>query len=152
MNFTPGSRSFSNLMQDASADFTGLTEPEPKPDFIPDFKLDVRPAPQCTQADESRERRNIIARYGIGWEESIKGERQKVIAANVREGEEAEATLGPLESQIGFSECKVAYVAVRYVWRINIYTNGRAARVLNVPRQRRWICGKVMGGWTCRAM
>lgn len=139
MTFTPLSRSFNNLTQDGSADFNSFGEP------------DTKAVSKCTEADESRERKNIRARYEAGWLNSIKDERPKIIAGNLRDGEVAEATPGLLEPQIILiEECKVAQITVRYIWQINTFFNGRPARVLNVPRQRRFICGKVLGGWFCK--
>lgn len=137
MNFTPLIRSFNNLTRDSSADFIGVGE------------LDSKSISECTEADESRERRNIIAMYDARWTRNIESERRRIIAANVRDGESAEAVFGRLEPQIiFFKECKVAYVTIRYVWQIHTFFNGRPTRVLNVPKQGRLICTK-MGGWLC---
>jgi hypothetical protein len=146
MKFTPGSRSFDNLAQDVSADFVGLGEREVK------IISDSKPASQCTEVDQSRERKNIIARYGAGWQENIKGERRSIIAGIVRDGEIAEATAGLLEPQINFfEECKGAYVTIRYAWQINTFFNGRPARTLTVPKQRKLLCGKApVVGWLCK--
>lgn len=140
MNLTPQNRSFNNLTQDGSADFTGLSEP------------DTKSTSKCNEADENRERKNIRTAYEAGWLNSIRDERLKVIARNVRDGEVAEATIvGPLGLQIDlFEECRVAHVTLRYEWQINTFSNGRPARALNIPKQRRLICGKVLGGWFCK--
>lgn len=144
MKFTPGSRSFDNLTQDISADFAGVGERESKPDS------DSKPASVC---DENRERKNLLARYEAGWHDNIKGERPSIIAGNVRDGEIAEATLGPLDTQISFfEECKAASVTVRYVWQINKFYKGEPAKALNVPKRRRFLCGKILGGWFCKSI
>ncbi|HEY6802432.1 MAG TPA: carboxypeptidase regulatory-like domain-containing protein [Pyrinomonadaceae bacterium] len=141
INFTPLNHPFNNLTQDGSADFAG-----PGQD-------DTKPPSKCTDADESRERNNIKAMQAR-WVENIssEGERLKVTAANLRQGETAEATLVSFESQIGIEECKVAYVTLRYQWRLDIFFNSRPARVLNVPGQRRFVCGKALGGWFCKSI
>lgn len=144
MNFTPLNRSFNNLTQDGVADFVGLGERDPTPVH------DSKPASECTEADEGRERQIIMATYEAGWRRNIERERRKVIAENTRDGEVAEANLGQVQPQITFfKECKGATATVRYVWQINTFYNGKPARVLNVPRQRTSICGKMRGGWFC---
>lgn len=145
MNLTPQNRSFNNLTHDESADFNGLREREPDPD------PDTKSISKCTEDDENRERRKIRASYEAGWLDGIRGERPKVIAGIVRDGEVAEAALRTSDPQISFfEECRVAHVAVRYEWQVNTFFNGRPARVLNLPKQRRYICGKVLGGWFCK--
>jgi hypothetical protein len=152
MKFTPGNRSFDNLAQDVSADFAGLGERESKPDSDSKPDTDSKPVSECTEVDQSRERRNIVAKYEARWQENITGERQRIIADNVRDGEIGEATLGPLEPQISFfGECKGASVTVTYVWKINIFRNGKPARVLNVPKRRSFLCG-MLGGWRCQSI
>ena len=141
MNFTPQNHSFNGLTQNGSADFSGLREP------------DTKSISKCNEADENRERKNIRDFYEGRWLNSIRDERLKIIANIVHDGEVAEATLRPLEAEISFfEECKGAYVTVRYGWQINTFFNGKPARVLNVPKQRRFICGKIMGGWFCKSI
>jgi hypothetical protein len=144
MNFTPGSRSFTNLTQDGLADFTGVGERDPK------IVSDSNPVSECTEADEYRERRNIIATYGPRWLKNIEGERPRIIAEIVRDGERAEAALGRLETQISFlDECKVGQVTISYRWQVNALLPGKPARALNVPGQRRFFCRRTMLGWVC---
>ena len=153
MNFTPQNRSFDNLTQDGSADFNGLGEPGSK-STEPDSKSteqDSRPVSKCNEADEDRERKNIRVSYERGWLDGIRGERPKIIANNVRDGEVGEASLRLSDSQISFvKECKLAHVILSYEWQINTFFNGKPARVLNVPKQRGFLCGKVLGGWFCK--
>jgi hypothetical protein len=150
MNFTPLSRSFNNLTQDGMADFNGVGE---RPKIVSDPKpgSDSKTVSECTEADESRERSNIIATYGPRWSKAIESERPRIIAEIVRDGEVAEATSGRLQAQVSFlQECKVAYVTIRYIWQVRTFNQGRPARALNIPRQQRLFCGRIIGGWLCR--
>ena len=143
-NFKPLNRSFDNLAQDGSADFTGISERESKPDVV-----DEQPA-KCTEADEARERNIIVNMYGARWRQSIEGERRKVIAENSREDDEGEATLAPRDLQIiFFKECKAAAVTLKYVWQIKVVSPRAEKRDVIVPRQRIIGCGKVFGKWLC---
>lgn len=139
-NFKPFNRSFDNLTQDGSADFTGDGERE----------RDSKPESKCTEADEGRERKIIIDTYSAALRESVERERRKVIAENIRDGEKAEATLVPRESQIVFfKECKAATITYKYVWQITAGQPQEPPRNLNVSKQRTAICGKMLGRWFC---
>ncbi|HEY0729828.1 MAG TPA: carboxypeptidase-like regulatory domain-containing protein [Pyrinomonadaceae bacterium] len=135
-DFKPLHRSFDNLTHDGSADFNG------------DGKRDSEPPVKC---DEGRERQIIIDTYSARWRESVERERQKVIAENTRDGERAEATLVPQESQFQFfKECKAATVTANFTWQIKASRPQAPARDLNVSRQQTHLCGKMLGKWNCR--
>jgi hypothetical protein len=149
MKFTPASRSFNNLRQNGSADFVGFGEREPKSISEHDPKS---PA-ECTEADEARERQVVIAVL----RRTLQGERDAIIAENVRERKFARAILGPVEPQISFSnKCKVASGLVRYMWQIQTteqqpqQPGQPQPRVLTVKKRLMFFCGKVPGGWLCK--
>jgi hypothetical protein len=148
-NFKPFNRSFDNLTQNGSADFSGDGEPERETER--ERERDKQPESKCTEADEDRERKIIIATYSAAWRASVERERQKVIRENTREGEEAEATLVPREVQIVFvKECKAATAFYKYVWQIKIAANAvRLPKEINVSKQRASGCGKMLGRWFC---
>jgi hypothetical protein len=133
--------------------------PTPKltPTPSPSPQLTSVPAPKCTDADKSREREAIIRRFGDRWRRNIEGERGQVIARNAPAGagiapagvNNAEASLGPIEYQITFSDaCMPGLVRARYVWQIRTNVNG-TIRVATVAKEKRFTCVKVGGAWLC---
>jgi hypothetical protein len=109
------------------------------------------PAPACTDADRGRERQIVLGRYGGVWRRIIEGERRRVIAATVPSDlqKEAEATLGQIEYATAFSEtCAAGRVRARYSWQVRT-TQNREAKVVSVPRERRFSCTKIRGEWLC---
>ena len=141
-NFKPLNRSFDNLAQDGSADFTGISERDSKPDGP-----DEQPA-KCTEGDEARERKIIVETYSARWRESAERERQKILTED-QQGVIAETVLVPHEPQIQFfKDCKAATVIYKYTWRIRT-ANAIGFKERNVPRQRIIGCVKVLGRWMC---
>lgn len=145
-NFKPFNRSFDNLTQDGSADFAGDGEREPEREP----ERDSKPESKCTRDDVDRDRKIIIDMYSARWRESVERERRKVIAESARDGLTAEATLVPQEPQIMFvKECKAATVTYKYIWKIKVFDAATPVRDLNVPKQRIFGCGKMLGRWFC---
>jgi hypothetical protein len=126
------------------------TGPEPTPTPMPTPTPTPTPLPACSEADKSRELRTIINRYGEKWRRSIEGERQKIIAENVRGGaERAEASLGPLEYESAFLKgCGMLLVTARYAWQVSSNPNG-TLNVVSVPKRKRFTCAKTLGIWLC---
>jgi hypothetical protein len=158
MKFTPASRFFDNLRQNGSADFTGFGERDPKSIS----ENDPNPPAECTEADEGSERQVVIAVL----RRTLQGEREAIIAQNVRERKFARAILGRVEAQISFSnKCKVASGLVSYVWQIQTTEQPpqppeqppqppeqppQPPRVLYVRKRLMFFCGKVPRGWFCK--
>jgi hypothetical protein len=131
--------------------------PSPKQSPTPALTPDLRPpppppppAPVCTDADQSREREIVIRSFGWMWRRRIEGERRRVIAENMPDGvEHAEAQLGAIEyTAVFLKACTAGVVIARYVWQIRANVNERV-RVMNVPREKRFACGKIRGVWLC---
>lgn len=145
MSFRPSSRSFTNLSQNESANFTGVV-----------VVADVLPPIQtCTDADRARERDNLINKYAAMWQRSIESEKGRVIAETIAarlpgvepKFVEATASLGPVKYDVAFKECSPRLVMARYEWQVRMYYEG-TTRTVAVPRQR--TCGKLLGVWLCR--
>lgn len=147
MNFTPNSRSFTNLTQDGSADFSALVQHDPPPPPPPP------PTEECTDAVRSDEKNALIKRFGATWRRSFESEEPRVIAESVKgiEGKpvELKATLGPIEYEVTFLKgCTPRVVTATYEWQVSMNLNGRI-KTVTVPKRK--ICGKVIGGlWLCR--
>jgi predicted nucleic acid-binding Zn ribbon protein len=122
---------------------TPITKPTPSPT--------PTPTPTCAEADKRREREAIVKSFGEIWRRRIEGERQRVIAENSPTGSQGvEATLSPLEYASSFFEgCRAASVTVRYSWHLSTSYNG-TARVVTVPKERKFACTKTGGAWQCR--
>lgn len=149
MSFTPSNRSFTNLSQDESANFTGVV-------VVADTD-DSPPIKTCTEADQARERDNLINKYAAVWQRSIESEKPKIIAVTVRENlpagvepnaVEATAGLGPIRYEVAFRECTPRLFTARYEWQVKMYFAARGTKIVVVPRQK--TCGKVVGVWLCR--
>jgi hypothetical protein len=155
MNFTPSSRSFTNLSRDESANFTGAV--------VVVVAEDSPPIQTCTDDDRARERDNLINRFAASWQRSIEAEKDKVIADTIARNRpagpagpagveptavEATATLGRIRYEVMFKECSPRLVIARYEWQVTIYVQRREPRVVTVPRQK--TCGKLLGVWLCR--
>lgn len=140
INLTPNSRSFTNLTQDESAHFSGLVQHDPTL------------TQECTDADKSREKDNLLNRYGAIWQRSIESEKPKIIAESLPVGVEpkaveATASLGPIKYEITFLKgCTPRLVTARYEWQVRMNFN-RTTKVVAVPKQK--TCRKVLGGWLC---
>jgi hypothetical protein len=104
----------------------------------------------CSVADQSRERENVIRRFGQAWRRRIEGERRRVIAEAVPDGaEHAEAELGPIDFTVMFFiPCEAGVVVARYEWQVRTNVHGRP-RVVSVPRGKKFSCGKIGGVWIC---
>ena len=97
----------------------------------------------CSDADKGRERNLIIERYGAVWRRSIESDRREIIA---RAGPAAAgARLGSQGYEIRFFKgCQGAFVTFRYEWHADTPVGA-----LNVPKERRFVCGKIQGVWIC---
>jgi hypothetical protein len=144
MNFTPSSRSFANLTQDGSANFSGLVQDDSTPTQV------------CTDADKARERDTLLKRYAAIWERSIESEKPKIIAESVAKSlpagveskaVEATASLGPIRYDVTFLGCAPRLVTARYEWQVRMIFHG-TTKTVAVPKQK--TCGKVVGLWLCR--
>jgi hypothetical protein len=111
------------------------------------------PTPVCSDADQSREGEALIQRFGASWRRSIEGGRRKIIAEHLPDGaQEAEASLGAVEFNASFLEdCRVCVVSARYAWQIRTNATLTApAKVVTVPKQKRFTCLRLGGAWLCR--
>lgn len=98
----------------------------------------------CSDADKGRERNIIIERYGAAWRRSIESDRREIIARAGPAG--AGARLGSTGYEIRFLKgCNQASVTLRYEWHADTPVGA-----LNVPKERRFVCGKIQGVWICR--
>ena len=104
--------------------------------------------PDCSEADKSREWQIIRNRYESSWQQSIEGERKKIIAENVPRDSKAryEISLGRISTQPVFRSCTTVTVVLRYAWQIDFFAAGKKS----VPRERSYLCEKTAGGWLCR--
>ena len=147
VNLTPLSRSFTNLTQDQSANFSGVRKDDSPPGPAKD---DSPPPPKCSDDDKSFEGKTIGERLSATWRKKIEGERARIIAENVRDGEAGEASLSPIEYQSAFPRgCKVAVITLTYTWLIKTSSPVIPARTLRVPKRKLFACSKVFGSWVC---
>jgi Carboxypeptidase regulatory-like domain len=140
VNLTPLSRSFNNLAQDESANFSGVGKDESPP-----------PPPQeCSDDDKSNEGKMIYDRLSAGWRKKIEDERARIVVENVRPGVEGEASLSRIEYQSTFPRgCKMAFVTLTYAWLIKTGSPVAPAKTVRVPKQKPFACYKVFGLWRC---
>jgi hypothetical protein len=148
INLAPTNRSFSNLTQDGSADFSGVVK-HVKTDDKPDDKT---PTEECTDDDRSREKEALLRRFSGGWRRVFLSEEPKIIAENVPKGDtrpvEAKASLGQVEYEVRFQGCKPRAAMATYEWQVQWNVNGK---IKTVSVRKRKICGRVIGGlWVCR--
>jgi hypothetical protein len=148
INFTPTNRSFSNLTQDGSADFSGVVK-HVKTDDKTDDKT---PPEECTDDYRSRERDALLRRFSASWRRDFLSEEPKIIAENVPKGDirpvEAKASLGQVEYEVLFQGCKPRAAMATYEWQVQWNVNGT---IKTVSVRKRKICGRVIGSlWVCR--
>jgi hypothetical protein len=132
--------------------------PTPTPKIILTLSPTPTPTPtpekllECTDADQSRDRKIIIERFGDIWRRNIEGERRKIIAQNVPAGvQNTEASLGPIEYRTTFFKaCLAGVVTVRYVWQVKTDANPvTPGKVVAVSKEKRFACVKIGGAWLC---
>ncbi len=75
INFSPSSRSFSNLVRNESANFNGLREVKPVEPIVTVVEI------TCDETDRQRARNAILGRFGGAWRRIIEAERRRIIAA-----------------------------------------------------------------------
>lgn len=129
-NFTPRYRSFTNLTQDESANFSGVVQRN---------LTEV-----CTEDDQARERDALLRRYTGEWQRTIESEEARVIAEtltrNVPAGveprtAEATASLGAIRYEVAFIGCAPDTVTAIYEWKVSMLLNGTRRSVV-VPKRR----------------
>ena len=141
INFTPNSRSFNNLTQDESANFVGPIERE--------VTLTPTPPPECSATDKERIGASLIGRFGDVWRRNIGRERSRIIVEALNmDVKNADATLGPIEFQPTLTTCSAALITARYAWQVKADLP-QGLKVVNVPRVKRFTCGKVLNTWLC---
>ncbi len=130
-NFTPGNRSFTNLTQDESANFSGVVQRDLPPEV-------------CTEDDQARARDALLRRYSGEWQRTIESEEARIIAEtltrNVPVGveprtTEATASLGAIRYEVAFIGCAPDTVTAIYEWKVSMLLNGTRKSVL-VPKRR----------------
>jgi Carboxypeptidase regulatory-like domain len=138
VNLTPLSRSFNNLAQDESANFSGVG------------KDDWPPPQECSDDDKNNEGKTIRDRLSAGWRKKIEDERARIIAENVRPGMEGEPGLSPIEYQSAFPRgCKMAVVTLTYAWLFKTGSPVAPAKTVRVQKQKTFACYKAFGLWRC---
>lgn len=145
-SFTPGSRSFANLTQDESANFSSLAQHDSDPTEV------------CTDDDRARERDALLNRYGANWQRGFESEKPRIIAQSIKAQNlpagvepntlEATATLGRINYEVTFLKCTPSLVTARYEWQVSMLIKGAGIRVVPVPKRK--ICVKALGLWICR--
>lgn len=127
--------------------------PSPSPRPVVVFALpspSPTPSPECSDADASRIRTTIFNRFTGAWQQAIEGERNQIVARYAVPGvPPPEASLGEVGYDLIFVKpCKAAVVRATYTWQVRTNLNG-TVRSVNVPREKRFACGKVLGAWFC---
>lgn len=129
--FTPGNRSFTNLTQDESANFSGVVQRDLPPKV-------------CTEDDQARERDALLRRYSGEWQRTIESEEARIIAETLTRylpagveprTTEATASLGAIRYEVAFIGCAPDTVTAIYEWKVSMLLNG-TRRSVPVPRRR----------------
>jgi hypothetical protein len=134
-SFSPASRYFDSLRRDEPADFLAQSD-----------------ANECSEVDMNRQADGIVRDLADGWERTIKGERDTIIAENVPDGiKNPEVRLGRISYQIKFLKpCKVFVVTATYAWQVNLPANPASpGSNKSVPKAKKFTCGKLLGVWGC---
>jgi hypothetical protein len=157
-NFSPSNQSFSNLRQDASADFSAPAQHETATTNANEPHDEWKPPPVCTEADRQRERDALLNRYSAIWRRSFESEKPKVVAGSSPAGgrpagRETTATLGEIYFTVIFKECNPVLVRARYEWQVHVpgdaYSPGKESSGKNMTIRRERTCGKLAGMWIC---
>jgi cytoskeletal protein RodZ len=150
MRFEPTSRYFDKLQRDESADFAiPDSTPTPPPTPTPSPTPTPTPTPACSDADMQSQGNALVRDSAAGWEQSIKGDRQRVINENAPPGiPESDATLNkPSFSFVFTKPCKSVRVTATYSWRVS-WGDGRDSKT--VPGKTTFRCDKLWKIWACR--
>jgi hypothetical protein len=103
--------------------------------------------PECSDADKSRARQNIIERYDGAWRRKFEEDRRKTISAAHVENEEPGS--GEIKYDSRFDKtCAVGYITARYEWKVSANDNG-ARRGGGVAKKKSFMCVKGGGTWEC---
>ena len=146
-NFTPGTRSFTNLAQDMSGHFSGPAQK---------VQNDSTPTDVCTDAEKARNRDALIDKYSAQWQRSIESEKPRIIAESKArnlsgvnaDAIEATATLSPIRFQAVFVKgCTPNMITARYQWHVRLFFKGT---IKETAFSKQTTCGKVAGIWFCR--
>lgn len=128
IDFTPPRRSVKNLTQDQSADFVGTLQPE------------------CSDADQSRERGIVINSCDGTWRRRIEADRSKILAEYLGVENAVAHLSAKIEYQITFSkECKAGVVTAKYTWQVT----APAIRTVPRPHEKRFTLVKTGDRWRC---
>jgi len=104
----------------------------------------------CSAEDERRDEKSIRS-YSSRWQNSIKSQREKIIAANVPEGAGGkESSLGNIELQISFlTPCSTAVVTASYAWKLSYSLSPNTRTIKTISMKMTIPCRKVFGKWVC---
>jgi hypothetical protein len=152
MNFKPSSRSFNDLRRDESADFfTQSDAVTPTSTLTPTVTTTSTSNQECSATDQLSASRTVKS-FEPGWRQQIQREQARIIRENVPNNiEHAEASVEKIDFQYLFTKpCAMAVVTVTYTWRVSWPANPVSpGKNKNIPRERRYICGKGFGMWAC---
>jgi hypothetical protein len=141
MSFKPASRSFDNLRRDESAEFIGAGKIE--------VTQTTTPPPECSDSEKESIGSNLVARFRDTWRKRIEKERSRIIIEAVKvDAPGAVANLGPIDFQTSVTKCSAVLVTAKYSWQVKADLP-QGWKVVDVPKVKRFACGKIFGGWVC---
>ncbi len=154
-DFTPTNRSFQNLTQDETANFTGVTEVTTVPEEEKYKDKDKDPVEECTESEKASKKEAFLKKYGVAWEAGFDSEKPVVIAEaksrNLPGAEpqqlEATATRGPIRyDTLSFNGCAPRLLTATYEWQVILHFHG-TTKIVAVRKQK--TCVKKFGIARC---
>lgn len=100
--------------------------------------------PECSDADKSRVKQNLIEMFGGAWRRKIEGEWKKII--DEARLDNAEPSLGEIKYEGTFVTCTSGVMIARYEWHVTTNVNG-TRKDRSIAKKTKFVCEKVFGEW-----